>query len=352
MEINRNNYQAYLLDLMEGRLTSEDSRKLRDFLLLNPDCDEGLNENHTWYLEPGTMSFEGKENLKKVFPDHLTPVTSSNFELLSIARLEGDLSSQQVKDHDRLVDVDAGKRKEWETWKMTRLRGSNIVYSEKDRLIKTPARPVRALWISVISAAAVAAMLITISRTMPVPEDPATIIPRVSIDTSEESPLEQIPSESPVILADEPASLSIKKHQEPPELTGRKLTPSESLVKSDSVSKIIHEKKIESRPLKQAMIQAYPDAAIRTVQFDQIAHLDLPPVSSQSGSRTLIRERDFSLLAIANAGIKGINRLTGSDLSLNVSRDDAGEVSGFRFESSVMSVVAPVGKAEQAGKGD
>ena len=35
MEINRHNYEAYLLDQLEGNLSVEDQQKLHDFLLYN-----------------------------------------------------------------------------------------------------------------------------------------------------------------------------------------------------------------------------------------------------------------------------------------------------------------------------
>ena len=61
MDINRNNYEAFLLDLAEGRLNAEESQQVRDFLMLNPDCATGLEPEHTWFLEPGSISFPQNE---------------------------------------------------------------------------------------------------------------------------------------------------------------------------------------------------------------------------------------------------------------------------------------------------
>ena len=62
--------------------------------------------------------------------------------------------------------------------------------------------------------------------------------------------------------------------------------------------------------------------------------------------REFVKEKDISLLSIASAGVEGINRITGSELSLNLSRDDDGEVSGFRFKGNRMSVDAPLEKSK------
>jgi hypothetical protein len=96
-------------------------------------------------------------------------------------------------------------------------------------------------------------------------------------------------------------------------------------------------------------------------QYDQIVLLDPSSVSHQSFMeawdpeserglrqvyREFVKEKDISLLSIASAGVEGINRITGSELSLNLSRDDDGEVSGFRFRGNRMSVDAPLEKSE------
>ncbi len=368
MDINRNNYEEYLLDLMEGRLTAEESQQVRDFLLLHPDCDEGFIGEQTWNLASGTIVFKGKAGLKKELPDSSTPLTPSNFDLFSIARLEGDLTPAQEADHDRLVAADGARKKEWEAWQKTRLTGEVILYGRKHQLIKTPVRRSRMIWISVISTAAALAMIITLFRINPVLTDPAGTSREIIVDAVDDPTAfedkgktkQQEPSVDPVILASEPVTFSIKKHQDPPELTGENQDPVQTGLKSDSASRIIDEEKIQTRPLKFGMMQSYPKA-IEAGQYDRIVSLDLPPFSNQSGSltwaqlsekglrqtyRDFIKEKDLSLLTVASAGVHGINRLTRSELSLDLSRNEDGEISGFRFKSNLLSVDSPVNRTE------
>jgi len=56
------------------------------------------------------------------------------------------------------------------------------------------------------------------------------------------------------------------------------------------------------------------------------------------------KEKNFSLWNVASAGINGINRLTGSEISLMSYRDDNGEVSGFRLKSKRFSLSRPLGQ--------
>ena len=94
---------------------------------------------------------------------------------------------------------------------------------------------------------------------------------------------------------------------------------------------------------------------------DRIEIIKIPPVSIHLSSLTIAQlaeldtrelidnyteERDFSLWTIANAGLKGINRITGSDISLMASRDEEGEVSGFQLKSKRFSMTRPLGREE------
>ena len=81
MEINRDNYEAYLLDMMEGRLTAGDAQRVRDFLSMNPDCAFGFEDGPEWSLEPEKVSFPDKENLVKEFPGKDSRLTTFNFDL-------------------------------------------------------------------------------------------------------------------------------------------------------------------------------------------------------------------------------------------------------------------------------
>ena len=87
MDINRNNYEAYLLDLMEGKLSVSDQQKVRDFLILNPDCSPSLFGPEPWVLESEVVLYSGREKLKKELPDADTGISKLNFALFSIARM-------------------------------------------------------------------------------------------------------------------------------------------------------------------------------------------------------------------------------------------------------------------------
>lgn len=370
MEINRDNYEAYLLDLIEGRLSAGDRQKVRDFLALNPDCAIGLDQIEPWILEKSNIHLPGKEQLKKTLPDASFTVTEGNFDLFSIARLEGDLTEAQTSDHAGMVAQSDKKEREWEEWKQTKLKAESVIFAHKEELKRNRGIRPGLIWISIISAAAVFALLFTILRNDPFapgpqfatesgralsdPEDP------VLAEGTDPDPPEQLvvilPEEKPGKVEDKPALFSIKKNSERPEESpvekgGRVIDP-----ESDSI-KEIHAPQIQPERIRIASASGdYPDFLYRG-SYDGIKPLDIPPASIHITSLSIAQiaevdlqevfdayteENNISLWSIANAGIKGINRLTGSDMSLLAARDEDGDLSGIRFKSRRFSFTRPI----------
>ena len=93
--IDHSNYEAWLLDRLEGQLTPEQERELDAFLLAHPDLapyDEALP-----VVDPlmGALSTMDKEMLKRSIPP-VGMVDDKHVEDHLIARLEGDLDAVQL----------------------------------------------------------------------------------------------------------------------------------------------------------------------------------------------------------------------------------------------------------------
>lgn len=359
MDINRNNYEAYLLDLMEGKLSVSDQQKVRDFLMLNPDCSPSLLGPKPWILEPEEVLYSGREKLKKEFPDADAGISESNFDLFSIARMEGDLTPNQERDHQQMVVGDEEKNLEWSRWMQTRLVAHKVKYEGKGALKRKRSLKRGVIWLSVLSAAAAIALLLILLRVdsnierAPIVEE--------SVNQEESSTLEN--SSSPVLaeeslsLADDPVLFSIKKVTDVPvESDGQGEQQSPARTQDTLVP--IEPKLVESRPLRLAANMPIPDHA---VDYDQITPLNIPPTKASISNLTLAQigeidvqealvtykeKKDISVWSIANAGLKGINKITGADMSLLAARDESGDLSGVRFKSKRLSVSRPVERSE------
>ena len=134
MEINRHNYEAFLLDQLEGNLSVDEQQELHNFLLLNPDCSPELNEAEPLILEGEKVQFQNGRFLKKELPTASTLLGDHNFDLSSIARMEGDLSTEQIAAHQAMLEADDLKAREWEEWQHTTLVPELIFYKGIDQL--------------------------------------------------------------------------------------------------------------------------------------------------------------------------------------------------------------------------
>ena len=371
MEINRHNYEAYLLDQLEGNLSVEEQQKLHNFLRLNPDCSGELTEMEPWILESEKVCFQNSKLLKKEFPGSTTLLTDHNFDLFSIARMEGDLSGEQITAHQAMVEADDHIAEQWEGWQRTSLVPEALVFKGKDRLKHGKGPLNRVVWISVISAAAAVALVLVLFKTgpeLPQQEDYSqsaqNLIPEQAIgdpvqaDVQEEVQTEivetvenltvQSTPDPPVQKVKEPVLFSINKERDHPKGT-------------DSKVDVVPQADLQPRPGALSANHLNSASVAGEAVPDQIEPLDIPPVPIHLSSLSVAQiyeldlqeivenyteEKDFSLLKIANAGIKGINKLTGSDISLMASRDEEGEVSGFQLKSKRFSLTRPLGQEE------
>lgn len=368
MDINRNNYEAWLLDLFEGRLSADEAREVRAFISLNPDCAADMDAFEPCTLNAENLSFSGKAALRKEIPDHQSAVTEKDFDLFSIARLEGDLNESQQKEFQKILEGDEQKIKEWLLWEQMKLTAKPIIYHGKDSLKKRVLPISRLIWISVAAAAAAVVLFFTIFSSDP----GVNTVPPLAVETENiiETPAGREALQSTEIREMEEASL--KAEEAAPKPVEYQIA-SESRIASESNTSIPEqqdtreaepkEAELEERPIRMAELEASLFRPSQGVSYDKIEGVDLPsqPVyTDQAGKyaysedglkesyQAFLEEKNISLLSIASASVEGINRLSGSDLKLNVARDEEGEVRGFRFRSALISVDSPLKKQKKS----
>jgi hypothetical protein len=323
-----------------------------------------------WTLEKDRIPFPSKDELKKEFPDASASLTKENFDLFSIARLEGDLTEQQEEDHDSMIAEDENLKSEWLIWQKTRLNADSITYAHKLHLKKSKRINGRVIWLSIISSAAAIALVVTLLRvdfkrpdTELTEQVSSEQIEGIQQQADQEAQLVQIPAiplDETIVLADHPASLSIRKHQDPQEQPGENQDSSRTLEKSDTIQQV-NPKQTEPKPLRLALLNQYEMETVDRGHYDRITPIEIPSTSIHLTSLSISQLADLNLQEvvenytevndisfwnIANAGLKGINRITGGDMSLFASRDDEGDVSGLRFKSKRLSVATPIELSE------
>ena len=130
MEINKNNYEAYFIDYLEGNLNENLVNDFIEFLQQNPDLKEELSLFETVLIEPENISFNKKENLFKQKLD-----SEKEFNKAAIASLEGEISISDKSEFEKYVSEHPEKNRDIALFGKTKLQpDETILFSKKKKL--------------------------------------------------------------------------------------------------------------------------------------------------------------------------------------------------------------------------
>jgi hypothetical protein len=148
--INIHNYEAFLLDHMEGNLSTEDIVALQMFAAQNPHLNIDLNDRELVELSAEEISFNAKENLKKPL------VSDEQF----VAYVENELNAKEKQNIDQLCASNEVLAKELKLYKKSFvIPDEKIVFENKSQLKK---QETKVLWFYPREVFAAAASLILI----------------------------------------------------------------------------------------------------------------------------------------------------------------------------------------------
>ncbi len=134
-KINITNYEAFLLDYMEGNLSEEDISLLKDFVVSHPELNIDLNESELVELESEEITFSSKENLKKNPFDGSVANTIS--DELFVGYIEKTISKEEINKLEKACSEDKVLANELRLYKNTILSAeTNIVFENKESLKK------------------------------------------------------------------------------------------------------------------------------------------------------------------------------------------------------------------------
>jgi hypothetical protein len=303
-----------------------------------------------------------------------------------MARLEGDLSPLQVSEHEKMTAEDPRLRQEWEAWQLTRLPQETIVFPWKSQLKRKLGRNRGTPWMILLPAAAAVAMLVVLlilpsDPVIPLSQEQELRIPGIEQEhavsplapapwqerlergapaTSEVERIGSFPQEAetvrehegiPTGMVPDPGDRISLQEQFP--LNGRNDVAVQAPAGAEEIP--------PERPWKERFSLAIHPAPVPEGTLDRIQPFSLPPSPIYNRNLALNRlrdrdlqevveefteEKDLSLWTIASAGIRGINRITGSELELYAARDEEGEVSGFQFKSKKFNIATPLQQAK------
>lgn len=149
-KINIDNYEAYLLDHMEGNLSREEILELQAFAAQHPHLNIDLNDLELVELVTDDVQFENKEGLKKV------GISDEQF----VAYIENELEPQKKQEIETLCASDEKLAKDLKLFQHTIIKADlSVEFEGKNQLKK---QETKVLWLFSREVLAAAASLILI----------------------------------------------------------------------------------------------------------------------------------------------------------------------------------------------
>ncbi len=138
MKINKTNYEIYILDYYEGKLTKIEVYELFSFLEHHPEIKaEFDNFENISIAYASSIHYEFKESLKKTESSSVTIINSTNYNEFFIADIEGDLSISQQKQLEVFLAQHTSLQNEYRIFKLCKLQADPfIVFENKNQLKK------------------------------------------------------------------------------------------------------------------------------------------------------------------------------------------------------------------------
>ncbi|PCJ24797.1 MAG: hypothetical protein COA97_09060 [Flavobacteriales bacterium] len=140
--ITRNNYEAYLLDYVEGNLSLELIAELMLFLENNSDLKEKWEGFEIHELIPIQVAKIDKKFLKR----EENFITFVNYEEYIIQEIEGDNSNEVSKELNSFLESNPEKQADYIAYKKTKLIASLVLFDNKKSLKRKEGKVIPIYW--------------------------------------------------------------------------------------------------------------------------------------------------------------------------------------------------------------
>ena len=384
MNINRSNYEIWLVDWLDGNLNAHEVEQLELFLGENPDLKKEFEDLSTIKLKPSKKSFPGKSLLKKTTSE----LTGSQFEYLCIASLENDISASQEAELRDIIEQDSEKKKTFELIQRTKLSPEVVIYLHRNQLIKRSLtqRVIRLSVIGLSAAAAVAFIVMTyfiiprnhdlkskdrvlsvssnnskdiVSKDGKFSVSSQNIVTDSSLKTSNKNVSKKIFDDKnpvgPKQYMGNKLALSHKKNSEIPKSGSISTIPAEIILRIPSNTGLQLDKIIVSTAI--GLERNITNNTLVALKFPHLVPDNIEERSNvgrfiaKNFREMLLKEKspkDSPLKGyeIAEAGVTGLNKLFGWEMALNCINDEKGEPRSIYFSSKILKFNAPVKKTE------
>ncbi len=326
MLVNRNNYESFFLDYIEGRMNDEEKNGLMAFLAENPDLEKELDAFENIQILATPVSFSGKEMLKKSLSG-LSGINDKNFDQYCIAKMEGDLDKSSSQLFENYLSNHPEKLKEYKLFLKTFLEpDKTIVFSEKQKLRHRLIKPIKnKLMIAVSIAASISLIIISYQFYNTYRNQNKRIYTaiheKLKIDSLLIANILGPKEQKPVEIATETKVKSKKSFQ-----VYKDTTPKYAALRMHKPIEIVElENNMKSDSHFIALAKRTAAPPISTIETKE-GYLTIKQYASRELKKRLEIENidiedNLSFWKAAQTGVKQINKLTGANISLNKEYD-------------------------------
>lgn len=363
MKPDRSNYEVWFIDLLDGNLNEAQVRELRSFLKENPDLAADLEMLPFLELKPGESVYKGKKSLIKSSENF----SESQFEFLSIGYLENDLTRDQSEELFEIIKKDEEKKKIFDLISKLKLKPGQVSFPRKSVVTRLtiPQRIVRIAIMGLSAAATLAVLILAYYLIRPMSE---RSIQDLIVSASPRDTL--LIGYTPEISAQKVSVKHKKRDKLTLDFSGR---PGETSIKANSATLV---QAVTEPAVKTETLRDY--VSVNTIKVSYPADLR---VSSWGGSNTIVGyhpgimpptfdpygrrsnvdrfiarffheiimkdkaagDRPVGTFELAEAGLKGLNKLLGWEMVLQ-QNPDSKDFRSYHFSSRLMKINTPIRK--------
>lgn len=362
MKINKKNYEVYFIDFLDGKLNKNDIDEIFMFLEHNPQYKEEFdNLSSLETLIPDNVNFPNKNSLKK----NINIINDNNVETYIIASLEGDLNNEEQKAFDVFCKQNPQITNTIKQFQNTKAKpDTSVVFPNKSALKRANFIGLFNIRLNTIynyAAAASVALLIGLFLTNEFINQPVIYNNALSIQKSnlgfEPNILSnksinetQNTDNEPVIYivqSNNKTNINIEKLTETIETVNYKPVASINNIEivsldeeckivknyfSNNYHHIINYDKASNNEINE------PDKENNSSSFGSFAVSWFKKQINSDSYRNNPSLNKISWTDVAELGIAGVNRATGTDLQLAKNEDDNGNLSNIEFKGGNLNI--------------
>jgi|WetSurMetagenome_2_1015567.scaffolds.fasta_scaffold13791_5 hypothetical protein len=347
MQPDRSNYEIWLTDWLDGSLDKDQTEMLMVFLKQNPDIKEEADFLVIAKLAPANDSFPEKESLKK----NISALTSGQVELLSVAFLENDLNPEQESELNQCLAQNPEYKKIYNTIQRIQLMPSDEVYPGKNNLLKQTAgsRILRLSIVTMSAAATIALFILAITFGPSLFRKNDSLAEQIIVpDTSKSIPLTV---RTKVFRSPSPAYQISKILPETPDIQVIAEVQTDSSI--PDIERVTGYR-VTNLPviscIPQPLYDEFSLIALNIPLFKDSYYDDRNAFTrflARNFREKILRDEKsgdapIKPMEFAEAGVEGLNKLLGWEMSLVAVNDEAGELKSVYFDSRMLKFNAPV----------